>query len=79
MSKFPCTTLQQAIHEDPEIRAETPCFRGARVPVKSLSSAVVRGRTVHEFMPNFPSVTPEQVETVLLAAANPVHPSTRTS
>jgi len=30
-------------------------------------------------MPNFLSVTPEQLETVLLAAANPVDPSTRTS
>ncbi len=50
---------------DREIQGGTPCFRGTRVPVKSLFDALARGRTVTYFLEQFPSVTEAQARAVL--------------
>ncbi|HEV7299162.1 MAG TPA: DUF433 domain-containing protein [Tepidisphaeraceae bacterium] len=50
---------------DPDIQAGTPCFTGTRVPVKSLFDAIDHGRSLDEFLRQFPSVTPAQARAVL--------------
>ena len=53
---------------DPEIMSGEPCFRGARVPVKTLMDYVEGGETIDEFPDDFPTVTKEQVITFLKQA-----------
>jgi uncharacterized protein (DUF433 family) len=43
-----------AIKIDPEIQGGTPCFAGARVPVKSLFDALEHGRSLDYFLEQFP-------------------------
>lgn len=50
---------------NPNILGGTPVFTGTRVPVESLFDYLKRGRTVDYFLEQFPSVTREQVETLL--------------
>ena len=54
---------------DPEIMHGTPCFTGTRVPVRTLFDALAHGRTVDDFLAGFPTVTREQVSSVLEMAA----------
>jgi uncharacterized protein (DUF433 family) len=49
----------------PEILGGTPCFAGTRVPVESLFDHLRSGYTVDYFLSQFPTVSREQVETVL--------------
>ena len=58
-----------AVKIDPEIMHGTPCFTGTRVPVKTLFDFLAHGRTVDYFLAGFPTVTREQVSTVLEMAA----------
>jgi uncharacterized protein (DUF433 family) len=58
-------TLDDAILSHPEIQAGTPCFRGTRVPVRSLFDALLYGNTIEEFLQDFPTVQKAQVEAVL--------------
>jgi uncharacterized protein (DUF433 family) len=37
-----------------------PIFRGTRVPFKSLTDYIEHGRTLNEFLEDFPSVTREE-------------------
>jgi uncharacterized protein (DUF433 family) len=53
---------------DPEIQGGTPCFAGTRVPVKSLFDALERGRSTEYFLEQFPSVSREQLRSVLRQA-----------
>jgi uncharacterized protein (DUF433 family) len=46
---------------DPEIMSGAPCFRGTRVPVKTLMDYLEGGDTIAEFLDDFPTVTREQV------------------
>jgi uncharacterized protein (DUF433 family) len=48
------------IWTDPERLHGTPCFRGTRVPVKSLFDWLSYGETLDYFLENFPSVKREQ-------------------
>jgi len=47
------------IISDPGIRGGEPVFRGTRVPFKSLTDYLEHGRTLDEFLDDFPGVTRE--------------------
>jgi uncharacterized protein (DUF433 family) len=53
------------IHSDPEILGGTPVFVGTRVPVRALLDYLEAGRSITEFLDDFPSVTREQAIAVL--------------
>lgn len=43
----------------PDILSGDPAFRGTRVPFKSLTDYLEHGRTLDEFLEDFPGVTRE--------------------
>ena len=45
------------IVSNPAILSGEPVFRGTRVPFKSLTDYLEHGRTLSEFLEDFPSVT----------------------
>lgn len=45
-----------------------PCFKGTRVPVKTLFDYLEAGDTLEEFLDQFPSVSKEQTVQVLKAS-----------
>ncbi len=45
------------IVSNPAILSGEPVFRGTRVPFKSLTDYLAHGRTLSEFLEDFPSVT----------------------
>jgi uncharacterized protein (DUF433 family) len=63
-----------AIRIDPEILGGTPCFTGTRVPIKNLFDFLAHGRSIDEFLGQFPSVRREQVVAVLDFARRQVAP-----
>jgi uncharacterized protein (DUF433 family) len=48
-----------AILADPEIMNGTPCFRGTRVPFRTLIDYLECGHPISEFLGQFPSVSRE--------------------
>lgn len=58
-------SVQKIIHSDPEILGGTPVFVGTRVPVQALIDYLKAGRSLDQFLDDFPSVTREQAVTVL--------------
>ncbi len=48
------------IQIDPEIMSGTPVFAGTRVPVEALLEHLERGRSLAEFLADFPTVTHAQ-------------------
>ncbi|MGH7775014.1 MAG: DUF433 domain-containing protein [Candidatus Binatia bacterium] len=58
-------SVRKIIHSDPEILGGTPVFVGTRVPVQALIDYLKAGRSLDEFLDDFPSVTREQAVTVL--------------
>jgi uncharacterized protein (DUF433 family) len=48
------------ISSDPNILSGEPVFRGTRVPFKSLTDYLEHGKTVSEFLEDFPSVSRAQ-------------------
>ena len=54
---------------DPERMGGVPCFRGTRVPVKSLFDYLRGGHPLDEFLDHFPSVTREQALAALDVAS----------
>jgi uncharacterized protein (DUF433 family) len=63
---------ESVIVSDPEIMGGTPCFRGTRVPVDTLSDYLEAGDTLDEFLDNFPSVTLEAAIAALEEAKAPL-------
>ena len=59
------TTGRSVIHSDPEILGGTPVFIGTRVPVRTLLDYLEAGRTLDEFLDDFPSVTRKQAVAAL--------------
>jgi uncharacterized protein (DUF433 family) len=47
------------IVRNPEVLSGEPVFRGTRVPFKSLTDYLEHGRTLDEFLEDFPGVTRE--------------------
>jgi uncharacterized protein (DUF433 family) len=57
--------MSKVVHQDPEILGGEPVFRGTRVPVTSLFEHLEAGDSIEVFLDGFPSVTREQVITLL--------------
>lgn len=53
------------INIDPGILGGTPVFKGTRVPIEILFDHLETGKTIDEFLEDFPTVTKEQVVQVL--------------
>jgi len=51
--------LRDSIWIDPERMSGAPCFRGTRVPVKTLTDYLAAGYPLDYFLECFPSVTRE--------------------
>lgn len=49
----------EIIISDPDVLGGEPVFRGTRVPFKSLTDYRQHGRTLEEFLNDFPGVTRE--------------------
>ena len=62
---------------DPEIQGGTPCFTGTRVPVKSLFDATDHGRSLDDFLQQFPSMSAGQAKAVLEQARTLVERSAK--
>src|SRR6266536_2125783 len=56
------------IVKSPDILSGTPVFAGTRVPIKNLLDYVRAGESVAEFLDDFPSVSRDQVDSVLALA-----------
>jgi uncharacterized protein (DUF433 family) len=56
------------IVRNPGILSGEPIFRGTRVPFKSLTDYIEHGRSLNEFLEDFPSVTREEAIAALEAA-----------
>ena len=54
-----------AISINPLVLSGTPCFKGTRVPVKSLFDYLEAGDSLDEFLDQFPSVPRELAVQVL--------------
>ena len=61
-------TKPAVVHSDPDILSGTPVFAGTRVPIKNLLDYVRAGESVAEFLDDFPSVSRDQVDSVLTLA-----------
>jgi uncharacterized protein (DUF433 family) len=57
--------LDQAVWVNPQRMSGTPCFRGTRVPVQSLIDLLEGGETIDQFLTLYPSITRQQVLSVL--------------
>ena len=57
--------LAGVVHSDPDIMSGTPVFVGTRVPAKALFDYLEGGRTLDEFLIDFPSVKREQAVAAL--------------
>jgi len=57
--------VMSEVQVDPDILGGTPCFRGTRVPVETLIDYLLHGYTVDYFLSQFPTVSREQVKSVL--------------
>lgn len=55
----------KVVHSDPEILGGTPVFAGTRVPLQNLIDYLEGGHPLDEFLEDFPSVSREQVVSVL--------------
>jgi uncharacterized protein (DUF433 family) len=60
--------MSAAVKVDPNVMHGTPCFSGTRVPVQTLFDWLEEGSDIDYFLEQFPSVTREQVISVLEAA-----------
>ena len=57
------------VHADPEIMSGVPVFLGTRVPVQTLFDYLMDGCNIDAFLENFPTVSREQVITLLTCAS----------
>ena len=53
------------ISVSPEIMGGTPVFRGTRVPIQTLFDYLESGESIDDFLEGFPTVSREQVITLL--------------
>ena len=49
--------MERVVIVNPDVMNGTPCFRGTRVPFKNLIDYLEGGRSLGEFLDQFPSVT----------------------
>lgn len=51
--------MNRVIIRNSRILSGEPVFRGTRVPFKSLTDYLAHGRSLNEFLEDFPGVTPQ--------------------
>jgi uncharacterized protein (DUF433 family) len=56
IAKIKTTMAERVIIVRPEIMSGTPCFRGTRVPFKNLIDYLESGKSLEEFLRQFPTV-----------------------
>ncbi len=61
---------ERVIVSDPEIMNGTPCFRGTRVPFKTLIDYLEAGHPMAEFLRQFPTVTEDMAVAAFEEAKN---------
>jgi uncharacterized protein (DUF433 family) len=71
-------TYDEAVSRDPEILSGALCFRGTRVPVKTLFDHLEVSQLA-EFYEDFPGVSPEIVEAVVHEAGGCLNPARKSS
>lgn len=57
--------LDEVVWVNAQRMSGLPCFRGTRVPVQSLIDFLEGGETIDQFLQLYPSITRQQVLTVL--------------
>lgn len=57
--------MKKVINIDKEILGGTPVFWGTRVPIKNLFDYLEEGESISEFLDDFPSVNPTQIQALL--------------
>ena len=57
--------MKSVIRKDPQILGGTPVFVGTRVPFEALVDYMEGGRTLDEFLDDFPTVTKEMAVAAL--------------
>jgi uncharacterized protein (DUF433 family) len=57
--------LDEVVSVNPQRMSGAPCFRVTRVPVQSLIDFLEGGETIDQFVQLYPSITRQQVLTVL--------------
>lgn len=62
---MPGMSLKNLVEVDPEKLSGTPVFTGSRVPINHLFEYLEKGKTLDEFLRQFPSVTRDQALAVL--------------
>jgi len=70
-------SLNNIVWIDPNGQNGALCFYGARVPVKVLFDYLKGGRTLEDFLEEFPPVTREQAEAVLDASQGSLYEALR--
>ena len=55
----------KVIRRSPEILGGTPIFKGTRVPAQALIDYLEEGRSLDEFLEDFPTVTRQQATEML--------------
>lgn len=60
------------VTKSPDILGGIPVFAGTRVPIRNLIDYLSEGKTIFEFLEDFPSVRSEQVLRYLEEASVPV-------
>ena len=60
------STNHAVIARDPEILSGIPVFAGTRVPAKNLIDYIEHGRSLNEFLDDFPTVLREQAISALV-------------
>ena len=61
-------SIPVVIVKSPDILSGTPVFAGTRVPIRNLLDYVRAGERIEDFLDDFPSVSREQVDSVLALA-----------
>ena len=58
----------QVYHSDPDILGGTLVFTGTRVPIETLLVYLRKGKRIEDFRDDFPTVSREQAEALLILA-----------
>ncbi len=64
--------LLQRITVDPRIMVGKPTIRGLRITVEQILKSLARGVPQHELLEDYPELEPEDIQAVLLYAAERV-------
>jgi len=60
--------MQNTVEKNRDVLGDVPVFSGTRVPIRNLFDYLVAGESVQDFLDDFPTVSFEQVRTILQQA-----------